>query len=240
MGRAGRVPCRAVRGVHAGLQLSELPLGRQRPELQLDEPVRDQGGLLPRPGPASVQVRRRIRPVHLARGRDRQPRHVDLRPGPVLRRVGGGDCEPEESGLLHRVVSDTTRKTAEATGSTGTSRTSGSPDQPHAELRRPARHSVPLVQQPLDFDGPGESAGVHQSEDSRGDYNNLGPRVGIVVGRSGGRTDRRPCRIRALLSVPAAGARSATSNRTPEAERHQHPEPVVPRSVRRLCQRRRS
>ncbi len=104
-----------------------------------------------------------LRPVHLAGGRDGQSRHVDLWRGSVLRRVSGGDCQPEDPDFLHRVVSRYDPEDAELLDQLVRPGRMEAQEQPHAEFRRPARHPVPFVQQPDGPDGPRESAAVHQS-----------------------------------------------------------------------------
>ena len=83
--------------------------------------------------------------------------------GPVLRRVSGGDCQPEEPDFLHRVVSRYDAEDAELLDQLVRPGRMEAAEQPHAEFRRPARHPVPLVQQPARPDGPRESAAVHRS-----------------------------------------------------------------------------
>ena len=69
VGSSGRIPGGALRRLLAGLQLPEHALGLEHRQPELHQALRAEGGLLVLRGQPPVEVRRRGRALHLARGR---------------------------------------------------------------------------------------------------------------------------------------------------------------------------
>ena len=128
---------------------------------------------------------------------------------------------------------------AELLDSTGTRRTNGSRLN-NLTLNFGLRYDLQYrsFNNQLDLAGR-ESLSQFIDPDSRGDYNNYGPRVGFAWDHEGQRADRRAWCLRSLLPVPAAGFAPGRADHA-AAERHQHHESVLSGPLRRICRRRRS
>ena len=114
-------------------------------------------------GTHSAEIRRRVRPPVLTGRAGREPRHLGLRPRPVLRRQPGGDGEPAEPDSIHGVVPAAAAEPREPLDPGVRGGSVARASQRDRRHRAAVRQPVPFVQQPHQPRG----AGTHERIRSR-------------------------------------------------------------------------